>query len=151
MDPIRATIDRWHQHLRKGFADGFDDILHEDCVFWSPVLYAPQQGRDVTAMYLTAAFQVLPGEVGDDRSDEGPADESGATGAFRYTKHVLDGNHAVLEFESRVDGIDVNGVDIITCDDAGLITEFKVMVRPQKAVQALREQMSAMLATMGPL
>ncbi len=147
MDPIHTTMDRWHHHLREGFADGFDELLHEDCVFWSPVLYRPQEGRDLTALYLAAAFQVLPGEAADEESSD---DDGAVKGAFRYTKRVLDGNHAVLEFESRVDGIDVNGVDIITCDDDAMITEFKVMVRPQKAVEALRAQMAAMLESMGP-
>ncbi len=147
MDPIHETMDRWHRHLREGFADGFDDLLHEDCVFWSPVLYRPQEGRELTAMYLAAAFQVLPGEAAEKGS---PGEDDVVKGAFRYTKRVLEGHHAVLEFESRVDGIDVNGVDIITCDDDAMITEFKVMVRPQKAVEALREQMAAMLESMGP-
>ncbi len=145
MDPIHNTIDRWHQELRDGFPTGFEHLLHEECVFWSPVLYKPQRGRDLTAMYLAAALQVLPGDAEDQASSESTGESKGA---FQYTKRVLDGNHAVLEFESRVDGIDVNGVDIITCDDDGLITEFKVMVRPQKALEALRRQMMAMLEQM---
>ncbi len=142
MDPIRTTIDRWHDGLRTGFPDGFDGLLHEDCVFWSPVVYRPQEGREITALYLSAAFNVLPG---DDNGDAGDSDSGEKKGSFRYTKRILEGHHAMLEFESRVDGIDVNGVDIITCDDDGMITEFKVMVRPQKAVEALRQQMAAML------
>ena len=139
---IRATIERWHEALRGESA--FEDLLHEDCVFWSPVLFRPMEGRDLTALYLRAAYQVFPGDGADaTNSSDGPS-------GFRYTKRVLDGNHAVLEFETTMDGVSVNGVDIITCDDAGLITEFKVMIRPRKAVEKVQAQMAAMLEQMPP-
>ena len=101
-------------------------------------------------MYLTAASQVFPGDSpGGAIGVESEGDpDIGATG-FRYTRHVLDGNHAVLEFETTIDGISVNGVDIITCDDDGRIVEFKVMLRPMKAVEAVRDRMAAMLETLG--
>ena len=139
---IRATIERWHEALRGESA--FEDLLHEDCVFWSPVLFRPMEGRDLTALYLRAAYQVFPGDGADATdSTDGPS-------GFRYTKRVLDGNHAVLEFETTMDGVSVNGVDIITCDDDGLITEFKVMIRPRKAVEKVQAQMAAMLEQMPP-
>ena len=139
---IRATIERWHEALRGESA--FEDLLHEDCVFWSPVLFRPMEGRDLTALYLRAAYQVFPGDGADATdSTDGPS-------GFRYTKRVLDGNHAVLEFETTMDGVSVNGVDIITCDDNGLITEFKVMIRPRKAVEKVQAQMAAMLEQMPP-
>ena len=139
---IRAPIERWHEALRGESA--FEDLLHEDCVFWSPVLFRPMEGRDLTALYLRAAYQVFPGDGADATdSTDGPS-------GFRYTKRVLDGNHAVLEFETTMDGVSVNGVDIITCDDDGLITEFKVMIRPRKAVEKVQAQMAAMLEQMPP-
>ena len=139
---IRTTIERWHEALRGESA--FEDLLHEDCVFWSPVLFRPMEGRDLTALYLRAAYQVFPGDGADaTNSTDGPS-------GFRYTKRVLDGNHAVLEFETTMDGVSINGVDIITCDDDGLITEFKVMVRPRKAVEKVQAQMAAMLEQMPP-
>jgi hypothetical protein len=139
---IRTTIERWHEALR-GESE-FEDLLHEDCVFWSPVLFRPLEGRDLTALYLRAAYQVFPGDGADaSNPTDGPP-------GFRYTKRVLDGNHAVLEFETTMDGVSVNGVDIITCDDDGLITEFKVMVRPRKAVEKVQAQMAAMLEQMPP-
>ena len=139
---IKTTIERWHEALRGESA--FEDLLHEDCVFWSPVLFRPMEGRDLTALYLRAAYQVFPGDGADaTNSSDGPS-------GFRYTKRVLDGNHAVLEFETTMDGVSVNGVDIITCDDDGLITEFKVMIRPRKAVEKVQAQMAAMLEQMPP-
>jgi hypothetical protein len=137
---IATTIERWHTVLRGELA--FEDVLHEDCTFWSPVLFRPMEGRDLTALYLRAAYQVFPGDGSDDPD---PTDDSSG---FRYTKHILDGNHAVLEFETTMDGVSVNGVDIITCDDDGLITEFKVMIRPRKAVEKVQAQMAAMLEQM---
>ena len=114
------------------------ELLHKDCVFWSPVLFHPQVGADLTAMYLSAAGMVFPGDDEKEKSE-------GQSGSFKYTKKVFDGNHAVLEFETMIGGISVNGVDIISCDDDGKIVEFKVMLRPQKAVEKAREQMMAAL------
>ena len=140
--PIHQTMAAWLTHLAGGGSATLEDLLHPDVVFWSPVVFSPQQGRDLTLMYLTAASQVFPGDPESDGSGQ-----SGSSGAgFRYTKKVLDGHQAVLEFETTMGGIQVNGVDIITCDDDGLITEFKVMIRPFKAVEAVRDRMAAMLA-----
>ena len=140
--PIHQTMAGWLAHLAGGGSTPLENLLHPDVVFWSPVIFAPQRGRDLTIMYLTAASQVFPGDP--ETEGSGPSGQSG--GEFHYTKKVLDGNHAVLEFETMMGGIQVNGVDIITCDDNGLITEFKVMIRPFKAIEAVRDRMAAMLA-----
>lgn len=142
--PIHATIDRWHQHLKGQLPGGMESLLHEDCVFWSPVLFKPQRGRDLTMLYLNAAGQVFPGD--DDTPSDGEGESPG--GGFRYTKRVLQGHTAVLEFETMMGDVAVNGVDIITCDDDGAIVEFKVMLRPQRAVETTRERMAAMIASM---
>ena len=145
---IETAIERWHAVLR-GEAN-LDDLLHEDCVFWSPVLFRAQQGRELTKMYLQAAAQVFPGDSPSEEPDqESGGDPTGGDSAFRYTRRVLDGDLAVLEFETNMGGIAVNGVDIITCDDDGMIIEFKVMLRPMKAVEAVRDRMAAMLETLG--
>ncbi len=123
------TLDTWHEIAASGDASRLEDILAPDCVFFSPVVYKPQPGRDITRLYLTAAFQVLLPD-------------------FKYTKEVVSGQHAVLEFEALVDGVTINGVDIMTFDDAGRICEFKVMVRPLKAVNLLHAKMKAMLEQM---
>jgi len=137
---IQQTIRDWHAHLRGELPGGLDALLHDDVVFHSPVVFTPQRGKAVTKLYLQAAQQALPGDA--------PAEgvEAGCFGgSFRYTREVLDGNDAVLEFETVIDGIVVNGVDLITCDDDGRITEFKVMIRPLKAVNAVHAQMRALL------
>ena len=144
MEPIQDTMARWKDGLRAGFPDGYDSVLHENCEFYSPVLFKPLKGRAMTAMYLAAAGNVLPGG----ESNDNAAPTSDGAGKFRYTKEVLDGHHAVLEFETMVGDVSVNGVDIITCDDDGMITEFKVMLRPQRAVESVRDGMAAMLEKM---
>jgi hypothetical protein len=99
----------------------------------------PQRGKALTTQYLEAASRTLAGEVAAD----------GAGEAFHYTKQVLSGDTAVLEFETSVDGKYVNGVDIIRCDDAGRIVEFRVMMRPLQGIQAVHQQMGRRLAAGG--
>ena len=141
--PIEDVVDRWHAHLRGELEGGLDDLLADDVVFYSPVVYTPQEGKAITSTYLRAAGVALPGD----------ADASGAaastSGGFRYTKQVLDGDTAVLEFETTVAGKYVNGVDVIRCDADGKIVEFRVMIRPLQAVNAVHEQMRAVLEQLG--
>jgi len=140
--PIDTCIANWHRHLRGELPGGLDAILHEDCTFLSPIVFTPQQGRDITKLYLTAAGSTLGGDAGDvtEAVSTGSSD-----GGFRYVKEILQGHHAMLEFETTVDGKYANGVDIITCDDDAMITEFKVMMRPLQAINAVHAQMKAML------
>jgi hypothetical protein len=142
---IEKTVANWHKLLRGEFEGGLDAILADDVVFYSPIVFSPQEGKAITKMYLEAAFSTLGGEPGTDF--EAPAEKTESK-KFRYVKEVLSGNHAILEFETHVADKFVNGVDIITCNDAGLISEFKVMVRPLQAVNLLHEQMAAMLEKM---
>jgi len=152
--PIERCIENWHRHLRGDLPGGLDAILHEDCVFLSPIVFTPQQGREVTKLYLTAAGSTLGGESGSvteaiTASVTGTAADEPGAGGFRYVKEILQGHHAVLEFETTVDGKYANGVDIITCDDDGMITEFEVMMRPLQAINAVHAQMKAMLERLG--
>jgi hypothetical protein len=139
---IEKCIENWHAQIRGELPGGLDEILAEDVVFYSPIVYTPQQGREVTKLYLSAAGATFS----DEPAREGKAQLPG--GKFRYTKQVLSGNQAVLEFETEVSGKYVNGVDIIECNDEGKIVEFRVMVRPLQAVNLLHQQMAAMLERM---
>jgi ketosteroid isomerase-like protein len=127
---IDTVIERWHAYLAGQTSDDLGELLADDVVFFSPIVYTPQRGKDITTMYLLAAKQTL------------------GAGDFRYTKQVTNGDTAVLEFETTLDGKYVNGVDIIRCDDSGRIVEFRVMIRPLQAVNAVHEQMRAMLESM---
>ena len=121
------TIATWHQVMQAKDTQGLYALLAEDAVFHSPVVHRPQVGKAITFQYLAAAFQVF----GND--------------SFHYVREVLGPRDAVLEFALDIDGIAINGVDMITWNDAGLITDFKVMIRPLKAIQVIHEKMAAML------
>jgi hypothetical protein len=141
---IHTVMDNWNAHLRGEYPGGLDELLHDDCVFLSPIVFSPQRGKELTKMYLGAAGNVLPGDTDSDGEKAAPDPDK----AFRYTKKVLDGNHAVLEFETYIVDTAVNGVDIITCDEDGKIIEFKVMIRPLKAINLVHANMKAMLEKM---
>ena len=147
-EPIHDCIARWHEHMRGRLDGGLDAMLHPDVVFLSPIVFTPQEGRDITKLYLTAAGGTLGGEP-DEPAAGGSSGDSGAGGGFRYTKEVCQGHSAMLEFETQIDGKYVNGVDIITCDDDGMIVEFKVMIRPLQAINLVHAQMKAMLERLG--
>jgi hypothetical protein len=142
---IEQTIAKWHQHLRGELPGGLDELLHDDVVFFSPIVFTPQEGKAITKLYLQAAGQTLPGEK-PTSSDGGGVGGSG--GGFRYTKQVMADDTAVLEFETSVEGKYVNGVDIIRCDDQGLIVEIRVMIRPLQAINLVHRQMGLMLESM---
>ena len=124
------TIAAWHELVRRRSADGLDALLADDVIFHSPIVHTPQVGKGLTTMYLTAAVQVI------------------ANDSFRYVREVIGTHDAALEFQAEIDGIIVNGIDLIRWNDEGKIVDFKVMVRPLKAVNLLHAQMRAMLEAM---
>lgn len=121
------TLTRWHHLVESRNANGLDALLADDAVFHSPVVYTPQVGKAVTRQYLAAALHVFVNPT------------------FRYVREVVGSHDAVLEFEVEIEGIAVNGVDMIKWNDAGQIVEFKVMLRPLKAVNLIHQKMAAML------
>ena len=121
-------LDRWYAYVRSHDRDALWAMLHPDAVFESPVVHTPQRGRDVVFKYLASADTVLGGP------------------GFAYTGEWHSADGAVLEFTNTIDGIAINGIDMITWDDAGLIIGFKVMVRPLKAVNLLHRMMGEQLA-----
>lgn len=125
----RSGLANWHKVIEGGNQPpALAKILAEDAVFHSPVVHTPQVGRPIVTAYLAAAGKVLGGD------------------GFRYVRELVDGHEALLEFETELDGIHVNGIDLIRFNDAGLIVDFKVMVRPLKAVNKVWEMMAAQLA-----
>jgi ketosteroid isomerase-like protein len=124
---IENTIATWHKLVDARDAASLDNILAEQVVFHSPVVHTPQVGKPITTLYLTAALHVLNNDT------------------FKYLREVISGNHAVLEFQTVIDGISINGVDMITWGEDGRITDFKVMLRPLKAVNLVHKMMGDML------
>lgn len=125
-NPIAA----WHKLIASAEPAGLDQLLADDVVFHSPVVHKPQPGKALTSMYLHAAFQVL------------------INSSFHYVREVIGESDAVLEFVVMVDGIEINGVDMISWDEAGRITDFKVMLRPMKAIEMVRGKMASMLESL---
>jgi ketosteroid isomerase-like protein len=132
---IEAVIEKWQAHLRGELPGGLAELLDDDVVFYSPIVYTPQQGKAITTLYLEAAGQTLPGDESASKSDH---------------QQVMAGDTAVLEFETTVEGKYVNGVDIIRCNDEGRIVEIRVMIRPLQAINLVHQQMAAMLEQMKP-
>jgi hypothetical protein len=122
-----SPITAWHDVVASGSLDDLHALLAENASFHSPVVHTPQRGKAVTALYLAAAMRVFEGS------------------GFHYVREVAAGNDAVLEFVADIDGITINGVDMIHWNAHGLIDDFKVMIRPWKAIEKLREKMAAML------
>jgi SnoaL-like domain len=122
-----SPLAAWHQIVRDGNGSGIAALLADDVVFHSPVVHTPQIGKRITTHYLMAAVQVF------------------FNPSFRYVREVVGERDAVLEFETTIDGVVVNGVDMVAWNDDGLVTSFKVMVRPLKAIQLVHEKMAAML------
>ena len=120
-------LETWHRLVRTQDRAALGALLAEDAVFHSPVVHAPQAGRKLVARYLGAAFHVFFNPT------------------FRYVREIVGASDARLEFETEIDGILVNGVDLIKWNDAGLIVEFKVMLRPLKAINLIHQRMAAML------
>lgn len=120
-------IESWLQLVANRDAASVEPLLAEDVVFHSPVVDTPLAGRDLTHQYLTAAFRLFD------------------NGTFRYVREAVGERDAVLEFVVEVDGVRVNGVDMIRWNDEGLITDFKVMLRPMKAVKLMHLKTAALL------
>jgi len=123
------NLARWHAYMHSGSDPAvLADLLADDAVFHSPVVHTPQVGKPIVMAYLVAASQTL----GND--------------SFHYVRELVDGDEMMLEFVTEMDGITVNGVDIIRWNAEGKISDFKVMVRPLKAINKVWEMMAAQLA-----
>ena len=121
------VLETWHRMVRTQDPSGLPALLADDAVFHSPVVHAPQVGKAVTTLYLSAALRVFFNE------------------SFRYVREVIGPHDAALEFQVTIDGIEVNGVDLLTWGDDGRIVDFKVMIRPLKAIHLIHQKMAAML------
>ncbi len=120
-------LAKWYGYMKSRDASALWELLHPDAVFESPVVHTPQRGRDITFKYLTSAEKVLGGP------------------GFTYVGEWRSATGAVLEFENEIEGVKLNGVDIISFDADDRITHFKVMVRPLKAINLLHRLMGEQL------
>ena len=123
MSEAKNLIHKWHEVIESDDLKMLDEIIADDAVFSSPVVFKPMEGKEITMMYLHAAGQSFNMEK------------------FKYTREIHDDMNSVLEFETYIDDISVNGVDMIEWNEDGKISNFKVMIRPFKAVQKVQEKM----------
>jgi hypothetical protein len=123
-----TALDKWYDYMKSHDHAALWNLLHPDAVFESPVVHTPQRGRDITFKYLSSAEKVLGGP------------------GFRYIGEWRSANGAVLEFENEIEGIKLNGVDIIGFSEDDRIAHFKVVVRPLKAINLLHRLMGEQLA-----
>jgi hypothetical protein len=131
MSPAHKGVAAWHAYIGNETAEALDAMLADEAVFHSPVVHTPQVGKPIVMKYLLSAAKVLNGE------------------GFAYVREIVEGDNALLEFVSEIDGIKINGIDLIRFDAEGKIVDFKVMVRPVKAVNKLWEMMAAQLQAAG--
>lgn len=144
---VPDLIERWHRVAKHGELALLDELLADDVAFHSPVVHTPQKGKALTKLYLSAAFGVFSS-----KGEDAPAKslEQKKPSPFRYVREIYGERDAMLEFVTEIDGIVINGVDIIAWNDANRITDFKVMVRPLKAINLLHAQMARMLEQLKP-
>jgi DNA-dependent RNA polymerase auxiliary subunit epsilon len=126
---MNTSLKNWHTFLDTKNPRILDELLANEVIFYSPIVWTPQEGKQITKLYLMAALEVFGGENAD----------------FKYVKQVVDNNQFILEFVTLIDGVTVNGVDMIELNDDGKIISFKVMVRPLKAINKVHEKMGEML------
>lgn len=120
-------IEKWHKILSEADAEGLAGLIADDAVFYSPIIYSPQKGKEIVVLYLSAAYLLLFNE------------------RFKYVHEWRTHQSAVLEFETEVEGIYINGIDIIEWNEDDHIISFKVMIRPFKAVDLIKQKMIEMM------
>ena len=125
--PAEVGLKRWHEVVESRDPSLLPGIIAEDAVFRSPAVHTPQEGRDLVAAYLAGALVVLGPEL-------------------TYHDEWARDHDAVLRFTTTVDGLQVEGVDLVTWDDDGQIVGFTVMIRPFRALEAVISGMRAELA-----
>jgi len=135
------AVEKWHDIMKNpgsNVSEKLDELLDDDVGFYSPVVFTPQKGKDITKLYLAAAGGVFSSDK--DKQETKPKESK-----FKYIKEIVQDNYACLEFETEINGIYVNGIDLITWNEENKITEFKVLVRPLQAVNTLHQMMGEML------
>lgn len=124
---VPPVIERWLEVIESGRTADLDDMLTEDAAFYSPAVFAPQRGRATAVAYLRAAEQMFSGTD------------------FHYVEKWFGERSAVLHFAADVDGLSVEGIDMIHWNEDGKITSVKVMIRPFKALQGVIGRMAELL------
>ena len=118
---MQNPISKWHDVVSLRDYNMLTEIVDDNCIFYSPVVFTPQRGKDITLKYLMAASEVFNASN------------------FKYHKEIISNQHASLEFTLTLEDTEINGIDLITWNDDGLITEFKVFIRPLQGVNIIHK------------
>ncbi|WP_298782118.1 hypothetical protein [uncultured Polaribacter sp.] len=129
MDKLKG-LETWHQFLETRNIDGLKNLIADEAVLYSPVVFTPIKGKFMVSMYLTAAAKII------------------ANGYFKYIREVCDEENALLEFETEISDVSVNGIDMIKFNEEGQLKEIKVMIRPLKAINIVHQKMGEYLEKM---
>lgn len=127
---LSKGLSSWHQFIEQRNVSILDEFLADDVVLYSPVVFTPIEGKFFVKKYLLAAEQVIANE------------------SFEYVNSISNDNYAVLEFKTKIDGITVEGIDMITFNDEDKLKSLKVMVRPLKAMNIVHQKMGEFLEKM---
>ncbi len=125
---MNQNTTKWHEIVTSKNPELLTEILADEVTFHSPVVHTPQKGKKITQLYLTAALHVF------------------LSGDFKYVREVENNNHSFLEFEVELDGVLINGVDMISWNEEGKIIDFKVMIRPLQAINLIHQKMGELLS-----
>ena len=129
MKPSKG-LKTWHQFIKNRDSSLLDDFLADDVVLYSPVVFTPIEGKFFVKMYLMAAEQII------------------ANKNFEYVSEISQENYTVLEFKTVIEGVTIEGVDMIMFDDSNKLKSLKVMIRPLKAVNMVHQKMGEFLEKM---
>ena len=124
---MKNPIKKWHKVVKLRDYDLLKSILADDIIFYSPIVYTPQKGKDIAIKHLVAASEVFN------------------TGNFSYDKEVIQGQQASLEFSLNINDTEINGIDLISWNNDGKINEFKVFIRPLQGVNIIHKMMQSTL------
>jgi hypothetical protein len=124
------TASRFRAAVEAADHAGMVACVSDDIVLHSPVKFRPFEGREAVSWLFEALLQTFED--------------------FHYTDELEgEGTHALI-FRTRVNGKDVQGLDLMRFDDEGLINDFTVMVRPMSAVKALGDAVLERLQAIAP-
>lgn len=123
------VIDNWHQFINSKDPAVLAELLAADVSFHSPIVHAPQKGKAIATMYLSAAAGIF-------------------NSSFTYVREIIGEHDAALEFLVEIDGLQINGVDLISWSTDDEIIDFKVLLRPLKAINLVHQKMAEKLHSM---
>ncbi len=130
------NVEAWHAVFEEANPKSLELLLAKGAVFHSPLVFKPQPGRKLTATYLINAYKMFFAD--------------GNT-SFTYVREIHSETDSMLEFTCEIEGILINGVDIIKWNDEGKIQEFKVMIRPNKAIEKVKEKMADLMSNLSTM